>query len=118
MYWESKSTKRVPRIVVQFSEWLCKEVIKAVPHRRVVFSIPNIQRQCGASASFYMPTFRVTYLHEVTSSFLISRKFTEWQPILTHRLTKKNWIIIKSRRDPLYGCSLARIFPGMKGVKL
>jgi hypothetical protein len=45
MYWESKSTKRVPHIVVEFNDWLCQEVIKAVPHRRVVFSIPNILRR-------------------------------------------------------------------------
>jgi hypothetical protein len=56
MYWESKSTKRVPSIVVRFISF-------------------------------------------------ISRRFTEWQPVLTHRLTKKNWIIFKSKRD-----SLAQIF--------
>jgi len=27
--------------VVEFGEWLCQEVIKAVPHRHFVFSIPN-----------------------------------------------------------------------------
>ena len=28
--------------VVAFGEWLCQEVVKAVPHRHVVFSIPKI----------------------------------------------------------------------------
>ena len=30
--------------VVEFGEWLCQEVIKAVPHRHVVLSIPKILR--------------------------------------------------------------------------
>ena len=45
MYWESKSTKRVPHIVVEFNDWLCQEVIKAVPHQHVVCSIPDILRR-------------------------------------------------------------------------
>ena len=32
--------------VVQFGEWLCGSVLKAVPHRHVVFSIPKILRRC------------------------------------------------------------------------
>jgi len=31
--------------VVEFGEWLCQEVVKAVPHRHVVFSIPKILRR-------------------------------------------------------------------------
>ena len=31
--------------VVEFGEWLCQEVIKAVPHRHFVFSIPKILRR-------------------------------------------------------------------------
>jgi hypothetical protein len=31
--------------VVEFGEWLCREVVKAVPHRHVVFSIPKILRR-------------------------------------------------------------------------
>ncbi|MBC8463475.1 MAG: transposase, partial [Deltaproteobacteria bacterium] len=31
--------------VVAFGEWLCQEVVKAVPHRHVVFSIPKILRR-------------------------------------------------------------------------
>jgi ribosomal protein S27E len=31
--------------VVVFGEWLCQEVIKAVPHRQLVFSIPKILRR-------------------------------------------------------------------------
>jgi len=31
--------------VVEFGEWLCQEVIKAVPHRHVVLSIPKILRR-------------------------------------------------------------------------
>ena len=31
--------------VVEFGEWLCQEVIKAVAHRHVVFSIPKILRR-------------------------------------------------------------------------
>jgi len=31
--------------VVEFGEWLCEEVIKAVPHRHFVFSIPKILRR-------------------------------------------------------------------------
>jgi hypothetical protein len=27
--------------VVEFGEWLCQEVVKAVPHRHVVLSIPK-----------------------------------------------------------------------------
>jgi len=27
--------------VVEFGEWLCEEVLKGVPHRHFVFSIPN-----------------------------------------------------------------------------
>jgi hypothetical protein len=32
--------------VVEFGEWLCGDVVKAVPHRHVVFSIPKILRRC------------------------------------------------------------------------
>jgi len=45
MYWESKSTKPVPRIVVEFGEWLWQELIKVVPHRHVVCNIPNVLRR-------------------------------------------------------------------------
>lgn len=31
--------------VVEFGEWLCQEVLKAVPHRHFVFSIPKILRR-------------------------------------------------------------------------
>jgi hypothetical protein len=31
--------------VVEFGEWLCIEVVKAVPHRHLVFSIPKILRR-------------------------------------------------------------------------
>jgi len=31
--------------VVEFGEWLCKEVLKGVPHRHFVFSIPKILRR-------------------------------------------------------------------------
>jgi hypothetical protein len=31
--------------VVEFGEWLCQEVLKAVPHRHVVLSIPKILRR-------------------------------------------------------------------------
>jgi hypothetical protein len=31
--------------VVEFGEWLCQEVVKAVPHRHIVFSIPKILRR-------------------------------------------------------------------------
>jgi len=31
--------------VVEFGEWLCEEVLKAVPHRHFVFSIPKIPRR-------------------------------------------------------------------------
>jgi hypothetical protein len=31
--------------VVEFGEWLCQEVIKAVPHRHFIFSIPKILRK-------------------------------------------------------------------------
>ena len=31
--------------VVEFREWLCQEVIKAVPHRHFIFSIPKILRR-------------------------------------------------------------------------
>ncbi|CAB1063048.1 hypothetical protein D1BOALGB6SA_7831 [Olavius sp. associated proteobacterium Delta 1] len=30
--------------VVEFGEWLCQEVVKAVPHRQVVLSIPKTLR--------------------------------------------------------------------------
>jgi len=30
---------------VEFGEWLCQEVIKAVPHRHFIFSIPKILRR-------------------------------------------------------------------------
>jgi hypothetical protein len=30
---------------VEFGEWLCEEVLKAVPHRHFVFSIPKILRR-------------------------------------------------------------------------
>ena len=32
--------------VVEFGEWLCGNVIKAVPHRHIVFNIPKILRRC------------------------------------------------------------------------
>jgi hypothetical protein len=32
--------------VMEFGEWLCGDVVKAVPHRHVVFSIPKILRRC------------------------------------------------------------------------
>ena len=31
--------------VVEFGEWLCEEVLKAIPHRHFVFSIPKIIRR-------------------------------------------------------------------------
>jgi len=31
--------------VVEFGEWLCEEVLKAVPHRHFIFSIPKILRK-------------------------------------------------------------------------
>jgi hypothetical protein len=31
--------------VVEFGEWLCKEVIKAVPHCHFIFSVPRILRR-------------------------------------------------------------------------
>jgi hypothetical protein len=31
--------------VVEFGEWLCQEVLKAVPHRHFTFSIPKILRR-------------------------------------------------------------------------
>ena len=31
--------------MVEFGEWLCQEVVKAVPHRHVVLSIPKILRR-------------------------------------------------------------------------
>jgi hypothetical protein len=31
--------------VVEFGEWLCEEVLKAVPHRHFIFSIPKILRR-------------------------------------------------------------------------
>ncbi|MFH1930349.1 MAG: transposase zinc-binding domain-containing protein [Pseudomonadota bacterium] len=31
--------------VVEFGEWLCEEVLKALPHRHFVFSIPKILRR-------------------------------------------------------------------------
>jgi len=30
---------------VEFGEWLCQEVLKDVPHRHFVFSIPKILRR-------------------------------------------------------------------------
>jgi hypothetical protein len=30
---------------VEFGEWLCQQVIKAVPHRHLIFSIPKILRR-------------------------------------------------------------------------
>ncbi len=33
------------KCVVEFGEWLCQEVVKSVPHRYVVFSIPKILRR-------------------------------------------------------------------------
>ena len=33
------------RRVVEFGEWLCEEVLKAVPHRHFIFSIPKILRR-------------------------------------------------------------------------
>ena len=30
---------------MEFGEWLCQNVIKAVPHRHFVFSIPKILRR-------------------------------------------------------------------------
>jgi len=32
--------------VIEFGEWLCQEVLKAVPHRHFIFSIPKILRRC------------------------------------------------------------------------
>ena len=32
--------------MVQFGEWLCASVVKAVPHRHIVFSIPKILSHC------------------------------------------------------------------------
>jgi hypothetical protein len=32
--------------VVEFGEWLCGNVVKAMPHRHIVFSIPKILRRC------------------------------------------------------------------------
>ncbi len=32
--------------VVEFGDWLCGNVVKAVPHRHIVFSIPKILRRC------------------------------------------------------------------------
>jgi hypothetical protein len=31
--------------VVEFGEWLCQEIIKAVSHRHFIFSIPKILRR-------------------------------------------------------------------------
>jgi hypothetical protein len=31
--------------VVEFKEWLCQEVLKAIPHRHFIFSIPKILRR-------------------------------------------------------------------------
>jgi len=31
--------------VVEFGEWICEEVLKAVPHRHFIFSIPKILRR-------------------------------------------------------------------------
>ena len=31
--------------VVEFGEWICEEILKAVPHRHFVFSIPKILRR-------------------------------------------------------------------------
>jgi hypothetical protein len=31
--------------VVEFGEWLCEEVIKAVPHRHLIFSLPKMLRR-------------------------------------------------------------------------
>ena len=31
--------------VVEFGEWLCEQVIKAVPHRHFIFSVPKILRR-------------------------------------------------------------------------
>jgi hypothetical protein len=31
--------------VIEFGEWVCREVVKAVPHRQVVLSIPKIPRR-------------------------------------------------------------------------
>lgn len=31
---------------MEFGEWLCGNVVKAVPHRHIVFSIPKILRRC------------------------------------------------------------------------
>jgi hypothetical protein len=31
--------------VAEFGEWLCRYVLKKVPHRHVVFSIPKILRR-------------------------------------------------------------------------
>jgi hypothetical protein len=31
--------------VVEFGEWLCSHVLKKVPHRHFVFSIPKILRR-------------------------------------------------------------------------
>ena len=33
-------------VLVEFGEWLCGEVVKDVPHRHIVFSIPRIPRRC------------------------------------------------------------------------
>jgi hypothetical protein len=30
---------------LEFGEWLCREVVKAVPHRHIVFSVPKILRR-------------------------------------------------------------------------
>ncbi|MEE9191195.1 MAG: transposase [Candidatus Aerophobetes bacterium] len=36
---------RCPRNCLEFGEWLCEEVLKAVPHRHFIFSIPKIRRR-------------------------------------------------------------------------
>jgi len=33
--------------VIEFGEWLCQEVIKAIPHRHFIFSIPKILKRLG-----------------------------------------------------------------------
>jgi len=38
-------------LLVEFGEWLCHVVVKAVPHRHVVFSIPKVLRLISNKAA-------------------------------------------------------------------
>jgi hypothetical protein len=48
------------KTVIEFGEWLCQEVIKAIPHRHFIFSIPKILKRLGLWEIKARPPPRVT----------------------------------------------------------